>query len=658
MLRQFVISMLFVSTLVFAQSNGDQIALQKALSAPTDSAKIDQIDQFIKDNPASTMLPNAYAMKFQIYSNMGNDSGAYFSVKRYLSLLDPSQRVPALNAVAFEFAQRKRFIDSAAAMIDTAIALYPKEEPVLLNTKALILFRQNKTTEALKVQQSAVALLPESALTDPRYVSFYVQLGFIQFEGGEVLNGMQKIILGNVVLPKQSLSNTVIDSMLAAKLGTASSVPALRDSLYRSAVSTFLRYAADSIMAKSVLGVSLARMKMFPETATAFSLESYMATRDRTIEERSGSAAALGLTYFLLGRNAEAEQYLSEAASFASPNETEVFASLGEVKEALGKKKEAFEIYLSGAMSSRASSIYDKLIALKNELYPTVSLDSLIVAHQAAILNFTPEEFHRQPMDLKKGESERVVLAELFTGSECRPCQAADLAFDYLIERYRVTSLAILEYHLHIPAPDPFVNMDSELRGNYYGVNSTPTAIFGGTTVNTSGGSRVAAKNKFMLYSDIIERQLKTPTTASVTVSASIKKNIISVSAKATAPKSKGLKLRIALVEDEVYYKGANGVERHKFVVRKMLNGVEGISFGKNGTATVKQQVNLAAVQKELENYFKKANMEFSEMGVMIKENKTKIDPKRLAIVAFVQDDSSREVLQAVTEKVIDKVSR
>ena len=106
-----------------------------------------------------------------------------------------------------------------------------------------------------------------------------------------------------------------------------------------------------------------------------------MATRDRTIEERSGSAAALGLTYFLLGRNAEAEQYLSEAASFASPNETEVFASLGEVKEILGKKKEAFEIYLSGAMSSRASSIYDKLISLKNELYPTVSLDSLIVVY-------------------------------------------------------------------------------------------------------------------------------------------------------------------------------------------------------------------------------------------------------------------------------------
>ena len=658
MIRKFVISLLLVTCYAFTQSNGDQIALQKALSAPTDSAKIDQIDLFIKDNPASTMLPNAYAMKFQIYSNIGNDSGAYFSVKKYLSLLDPSQRVPALNAVAFEFAQRKRFIDSASAMIDTAIALYPKEEPVLLNTKALILFRQNKNAEALKIQQRAIALLPENAVTDSRYVSFYVQLGFIQFEGGDVLNGMQKIILGNVVLPKQSLAVNMIDSMLAAKNVSMGTIRTVRDSLYRSAVAMFLRYAQDSVMAKSVLGVSLARMKMFPETAIAFSLESYMVTRERTIEERSGAAAALGLTYFLLGRNAEAEQYLTEAASFASPNETEVFASLGEVKESLGKKKEAFDVYLSGAMSSRASSIYDKLIALKNELYPTVSLDSLLVAHQAAALNFTPEEFHRLPMELKKGESERVVLAELFTGSECRPCQAADLAFDYLIERYRATSLAILEYHLHIPAPDPFVNMDSELRGNYYGVNSTPTAVFGGTTINTSGGSRVAAKNKFMLYSDIIERQLKKPTTATISLTATMKKNMITVSAKATASNSKGLKLRIALVEDEVYYKGANGVERHKFVVRKMLKSVDGFSFAKNGKATVTQQVSLTSVQKELEKYFQKANTEFAELGVMIKENKTRIDPKRLAVVAFIQDDATKEVLQAVTEKVIDKVSR
>ncbi len=653
-----VLALLLIFSFAFGQSNGDQIALQKALQAPTDSAKIEQINAFLKENPNSQMVPNAYAIKFQIYSNMKNDSGAYFSVKKYLSLLDPSQRVPAMNAVAFEFAQRKIFIDSASALIDSAIAQYGKEEPVLLNTKALILFRQKKVTEALNVQQHTVSLLPPNSTTDPRYVSFYVQLGFIQFEAGDAVNGMQKIILGNIILPKNSLSNTVIDSMLIAKNISSSSAAGVRDSLYRNAVKDYFRNASDSVMAKSVLGVALARMKMFPETAVAYSLESYMAARDRTIEERSGSAAALGLTYYLFGRYSDAEQYLVEAASFASPNETELFLSLGDVKEKLGKKKEAFDVYLAGAMGSRASSVYDKLISLKNELHPTISLDSLIVAYQAASLKFTPEEFHRAPSELKKNESERIVLAELFTGSECRPCQAADIAFDYLIERYRTSSLAILEYHLHIPAPDPFVNMDSENRGNYYSVNSTPTAVFGGTTVNSSGGSRVAARNKFLLYSDIIERQLKRPTTVSITLQASMKKNIVSVSAKATAgTSSKSLKLRIALVEDEVSYKGANGIERHKFVVRKMLKSADGFAFAKNGKVTVEQKVDLTAVQKELNEYFTKANAQFAEMGAAIRENKSKIEPARLAVVAFVQDDMTKEVLQSVTEKVSVKVN-
>ncbi|MFZ4618961.1 MAG: hypothetical protein ACOYNS_00265 [Bacteroidota bacterium] len=654
----FVLTISIIASIALSQSNGDQIALQKALQAPTDSAKIEQINAFITENPTSQMIPNAYAIKFQIYSNMKNDSGAYFSVKKYLSLLDPSQRVPAMNAVAFEFAQRKVFIDSAAVLIDSAIALYGKEEPVLLNTKALILFRQKKNTEALNVQQHTVSLLPPNSSTDPRYVSFFVQLGFIQFEGGDALNGMQKIVLGNIVLPKQSLANVMIDSMLIAKNVAASSASRVRDSLYRNAVSLFLRNSADSVMAKSVLGVALARMKMFPESAVAYSLDSYIATRERTIEERSGSAAALGLTYYHFGRYSDAEQYLVDAASFASPNETELFLSLGDVKEKLGKKKEAFDVYLAGAMGSRASSVYDKLIALKNELYPTISLDSLIVAYQAASLKFTPEEFHRTPTELKKNETERVVLAELFTGSECRPCQAADVAFDYLIERYRTSSLAILEYHLHIPAPDPFVNMDSENRGNYYGVNSTPTAVFGGTTVNSSGGSRVAARNKFLLYSDIIERQMKRPTTVTISVKAAMKKNIISVYADAVSgTPGKSLKLRIALVEDEVFYKGANGIDRHKFVVRKMLKSTDGFAFAKNGKVTVNQKVDLKAVQKELEAYYTKANTQFAEMGTAIKENKTKIDPARLAIVAFVQDDTTKEVLQAVTEKVSVKVN-
>ncbi len=664
MLKHFFLLFIVSSLYLFGQTSGDQIAFQHAMSAATDSAKLVAMDKFIAENPNSNLIPNAYAVKFQSYSNLKNDSAAFVSIRTYLSLIDKSQLVPALNAVAYEFAQRKFYVDSAAMFIDSAIAMYIKEEPVLLNTKALVLFRLQRHKEAEQVQKKAISLLPEHARFDSRYVSFYIQLGFIQLESEQPLDGMQKIILGNLVLSKQSLPVEKLDSLLQSKNVNPNKISIIRDSLFQISVTEFLKYSSDSVMTKSNIAVSLSRNNVLNDLALRFASESYSAAQDRTIEERSGAAAAFGLTNYYLKRYQEAEQYLSEAATYASPNETDIFFALGEVKEKLGKKQEAFDAYIAGAVGSRASSIYTKLLELKNELFPTLTLDSIIVARQAAALQFTPEEFQRTKQELKKNEYERIVLAELFTGSECRPCQAADIAFDYLIERYRTSSLAILEYHLHIPLPDPLSNFDAEKRGEYYGVNSTPTAIFGGNTVITSGGNKLMAKNKFYLYSDIIERQMKNPTSVSIKLSASLKNDVLTIKASAeTAPKAhqplaeknKKLKLRIALVEDEVFYKGTNGIEHHKFVVRKMIKSHDGFVFPANGKLSVTQTVNMKSLVDELGKYYDQTNVLYSQRGAGLKEMKNRIDRERLAVVAFVQDDVTRQILQASTVKVITR---
>lgn len=655
--RYFFLAII-LSQVLFGQTSGDQISFNEAMSAPTDSAKLALMDKFIEKYPTSNLIANAYAVKFQAYSNLKNDSAAFISIRKYLSLIDRSQLVPALNAIAFEFAQRKFYIDSAAVFIDSAIALYQHEEPVLLNTKALVLFRQLRYKEAERVQQKVVSLLPENARIDGRYVSFYVQMGFIQLESEKPLVGIQKIILGNLVLSKQSLPVEKLDSLLLSKGVMPDNISVLRDSLHHNAVEEYLKYSTDSVMAKSKIAVSLSRNNVLPFLALRFASESYTAAQEKTIEERSGAAAAIGLTYFHLNRYQEAERFLMEAAQYAPPTETEVFISLGEVKEKLGKKEEAFDAYVSGAVGNRASTIYEKLLHLKNELYPTQTLDSIIVARQAAALNFTPEEYHRPEQVLEKDETERIVLAELFTGSECRPCQAADIAFDYLIERYRTSSLAILEYHLHIPLPDPLSNSGSEQRGEYYGVNSTPTAVFGGTTVITSGGSKLMAKNRFFLYSDIIERQLKSPTNVTVKLSATIKNDVVNIRINAVSTeKNNNLKLRVAVVEDEVFYKGANGIERHKFVVRKMVKPANGFSFPKNGKLSISQSVNIKSVETELATYYDQTNKLFTERGTGLKEMKNIINRDRLAIVAFVQNDVTREIMQGSTVKVIAKVN-
>lgn len=68
----------------------------------------------------------------------------------------------------------------------------------------------------------------------------------------------------------------------------------------------------------------------------------------------------------------------------------------------------------------------------------------------------------------RTSKSERAVLLELFTGATCPPCVAADLAFDGLQKAYKPSELVLLQYHMHIPGPDPMTNPDTEARWAYY----------------------------------------------------------------------------------------------------------------------------------------------------------------------------------------------
>src|SRR5207247_2202568 len=90
----------------------------------------------------------------------------------------------------------------------------------------------------------------------------------------------------------------------------------------------------------------------------------------------------------------------------------------------------------------------------------------------------------------RKGNSERTVLVELFTGVQCPPCVAADLGFDALERAFKPTEAICLEYHIHVPGPDPLSNADTEARAKFYdrAVEGTPTTLFNGKPGAGGGG--------------------------------------------------------------------------------------------------------------------------------------------------------------------------
>jgi hypothetical protein len=249
--------------------------------------------------------------------------------------------------------------------------------------------------------------------------------------------------------------------------------------------------------------------------------------------------------------------------------------------------------------------------------------------------------FKPEPFAGRKGKSDRVAVVELFTGAQCPPCVSADIAFDASLKAYKPSEALFLQYHLHIPGPDPLTNPDSEARAEYYGgeIKGTPTTFLDGKTTPGLGGFRQHGKERFDKLSSLINDALETEPGAQVKVTATRKGDKVDLAADVTDVKKPGdkVRLRFVVVEDVVRFPGRNGQRMHHHVVRSFPGGIEGFAL-KEKTAKPTASFSLADLEKSLNAYLKKAD--FSEDDRPLKlEN--------LKVVAFVQDDDSKEILQA-----------
>ncbi|HYV39977.1 MAG TPA: hypothetical protein VE988_30105 [Gemmataceae bacterium] len=281
--------------------------------------------------------------------------------------------------------------------------------------------------------------------------------------------------------------------------------------------------------------------------------------------------------------------------------------------------------------------------------------------NEKAGLGFEPGKFAGR-------QGKRVVLVELFTGAQCPPCVAADLAFEGLAKTFKTSEVVLLQYHLHIPRPDPMTTPDSEARQQYYGkeVRGTPSIFFNGISAAGGGGAKAGAGNKYKQYRDIVDPLLNSDDVVNVVVNQALKdKNenggtitfqpfskidiaadakrtgdaiAITASAKGYKPADK-LKLRLALIEPWVRYPGSNGLSYHAHVVRALPGGPDGFALDKeNISKTVK--VDLAEVRQIADRHLQKQDSFFQGQRAFSYRN--------LRLVAFVQDDDSKEILHAV----------
>ncbi len=278
---------------------------------------------------------------------------------------------------------------------------------------------------------------------------------------------------------------------------------------------------------------------------------------------------------------------------------------------------------------------------MKRNLLLLLPVAALLLAGASTVL----------PQDL---EEQKVVLAELFTGSECPPCVAVDMAFDKLLKEYPSSQLAVLEYHLHIPMPDPMTNADSEGRAEYYDARSTPTVFVDGRGVGGGGGPAEYARARFNTINSAVRRAMRSEPVVGLKLDASVDGKVVKINAAAELIGDPGrfrnLYLRIALAEKMLIYTGNSGISVHQMVVRKMVGGPQGQPLNlADGKYTGEFEIDLNEVEAELLTYTNDFEDRFRGRygwsGFSAKLDK--IDPGNLVVVAFVQAERRNLVLQA-----------
>jgi hypothetical protein len=269
---------------------------------------------------------------------------------------------------------------------------------------------------------------------------------------------------------------------------------------------------------------------------------------------------------------------------------------------------------------------------------------SLDAEYKKTVPPFTPEKYAGRT----DREANRVAVLELFTGAQCPPCVAADVAFDALESSYATKDVVLIQYHMHIPGPDPLTNKDTLTRWDYYGklfpeeIRGVPSSLFNGKPAAGGGGGMANSKSKYDQYKKLIDPVLETKSDLKIDGSAVLAEGGITVNATiggVNKPSDK-VTVRVLLTEDEVKYPGGNGIRFHHMVVRSAFGKVDGWNLNEtNGkiTATIK----LDELKKDLSTYLD----EFAKDRAFNPPTRP-MELKQMKVILFVQDDATGEILQ------------
>ena len=233
-------------------------------------------------------------------------------------------------------------------------------------------------------------------------------------------------------------------------------------------------------------------------------------------------------------------------------------------------------------------------------------------------------------------QSQRLVLTEEFTQASCGPCAVQNPGFNALLQANEDKIMSI-KYQTSWPGVDP-MNADNpgevQKRVNLYGIDGVPMATVDGVLIPNDCSYYEGAPA--CLDQDEIDAAYGRPAQFDIAVEATLDNGVLEVTTDVacTQDVSGNLKLMVVLIEKVIDWgtaPGSNGEVVFYNVMKKMLPSDVGTTLADAWTSGTS------------ETYMETLNI--GEINVY--------DFGELAVVAFVQDLTTREIFQTGVDMVV-----
>jgi RNA polymerase sigma factor (sigma-70 family) len=246
---------------------------------------------------------------------------------------------------------------------------------------------------------------------------------------------------------------------------------------------------------------------------------------------------------------------------------------------------------------------------------------------------------------------DRAVLVEVFAEARLSYYVNVASACDALMKTYSRGELVLIAYHTGETKnqSDALASEESAARARYYGLAASPSICVDGKARNLM---QLAMLNPqlvrtpqagYDLTRSWVEDRSKVEPQAELGLEVGRQGEKIHIKARVSKLKRTGdpIRLRFVLLETSVHYDGGNDIRLSLHVVRAFPGGVDGLALNAESTEH-EASVHTGVILKNLDRYLDR----FADERAF-PDNDRPIEFGPLKVVAFVQDDASKEILQA-----------